>query len=110
VFIIEFAGHLTIELAANLMSDTNRRLAHYSPIYIFNDWWEMKSYDTKARMELTAWAQRIRPRLLGVHLLVRSKLVAMGVSVANIALGSFLLAHAERPDFEAALKRAMSEA
>ena len=51
VIVIEFSGHLTAPLAGHLMSETNRVLAHpqHTPLCIFNDWWEMKSYDSAAR-------------------------------------------------------------
>jgi hypothetical protein len=107
VFVIQFSGHLTSPLAHHLMTDTNMKIAQHAPIYIFNDWSGMKSYDSDARTDLTTWAARIKPRLLGVHLLVSSKLVSMGISVANLALGGFLQAHAERTSWDAALRHAL---
>jgi hypothetical protein len=111
VIVIEFSGHLTAPLAGHLMSETNRVLAHpqHTPLCIFNDWWEMKSYDSAARTELTHWAARIKPQLSTVHLLTQSKIVAMGISVANLALGGFLQGHTRRAEWNTALAKATGD-
>jgi hypothetical protein len=57
---------------------------------------------------LTAAFLDKRKRISGLHVLVGSKLTAMGVSVANLALGGIVTSHSERPPFASALDQALT--
>jgi hypothetical protein len=70
----------------------------------------MTSYDTDLRTELTAALARERKCIGCLHVLVRSKIVAMGVSVANLALGGIITIHGSAPSFHAALQAALTKA
>lgn len=73
------------------------------PAWFFNDWELLEHYTTRGRLEITQWALRHRARIVESHVLVRSRLVAMGVGVANLALGGIYRTHRRRIDFEQAL-------
>jgi hypothetical protein len=92
-------GHLDLELARRFTERLTVKMAG-GRIHVFSDWERMEGYDSAVRMELTAWALRRRSGFAGIHALVRSRLVAMGLSVANVALGNFMQAYTDRAVFE----------
>ena len=73
----------------------------------FHDWEGMTDYDGQARVTLTNTALAIRGTIECVHLLVRSKTVAVGVRVASAVLSN-LVSHLDRASFEAALAESIT--
>jgi hypothetical protein len=71
-----------------------------SRLDVFHDWEAVTGYGTEVRQELTRWALENPGRTESVHVLVGSRIVAMGVTVANVALGGIVTAHHERAKFE----------
>ena len=76
-------------------------IADASPFAAFIDWSAMSSYDSAARSRMTMFVLTHRKRLRVVAILTGSNIAAMGVNVANIALGGFLTAMTDRSAFEA---------
>lgn len=74
---------------------------------VFHDWADMPGYDADARDDLKAWGKAHNHAFDGVVYLVRSKVVAMLISVAALTLGRELRALTERAQFEAELARAL---
>ncbi|HEY6878635.1 MAG TPA: hypothetical protein VI299_11485 [Polyangiales bacterium] len=74
---------------------------------VFHDWLDMTGYDSRCRARLTSWSIANLDHYDAAHFGVRSKIVAMGVQVANMALRGFICAHTSRPKLEAELRRAM---
>jgi hypothetical protein len=70
---------------------------------VFDDWEELASYDPLTRVHVTAWTAANADKLSGIHVLLKSKLVAMGVTVANVTLRGSVKAYTSRAEFEAAL-------
>ncbi len=73
-------------------------------VAMFYDFWEMPTYDSELRTEWTGWLVRHRAKLTALHVLARSKLVLMGVSVANLALGGLARTHEAPATFYAELR------
>lgn len=73
-------------------------------IALFDDLERVTGYDTAVRVRLTAWGREHRSHIVAHHILTRSKLVAMGVSVASLALGGAIEAHSRRDSFDGALR------
>lgn len=76
----------------------------------FHDWDEMTSYDSSARRLLTGWLLANTKHVQSADFLVSSRLVAMGLSAANLATtlaGLPMTAHTARASFEQALMRAL---
>jgi C4-dicarboxylate-specific signal transduction histidine kinase len=69
-------------------------------VEIFHDWELLNGYAAEVRVEMTAWTRGILHRLGSVHILVRSKIVAMGITIADVALGGVLTSHNDRRAFE----------
>jgi hypothetical protein len=69
----------------------------------FWDLSELVNYHSDVRIFSTRVLLAHRKQIITMHTFTRSKLVAMGVSVANLALGGIITAHARRASFDAAL-------
>ncbi len=76
---------------------------------LFDDMERTTGYAAEARSALTHWVRTNRKSLGGIHILTHNRLVAMGVSVANLALGGFLTAYTDPAAFSAAVKRVSAE-
>ncbi|WP_437716002.1 hypothetical protein WMF45_06060 [Sorangium sp. So ce448] len=70
---------------------------------LFDDFELGTGYDSDVRARLTAWHLRNPGKLKEVHILVRPGLVAMGVTVANLATGGRFNVYTDRSAFEWAL-------
>jgi hypothetical protein len=71
----------------------------------FWDLGELVNYHSDVRIFSTRVLLAHRKQISAIHTFTRSKLVAMGVSVANLALGGIITAHPQRESFEAALNQ-----
>lgn len=71
--------------------------------HLFFDAEELDDYESALRVDLTRGLFPERERVASFHVLVRSKLVAMGVSVANLALGGIVNSTSDRKRFKARL-------
>lgn len=76
-------------------------------IFIFDDLEHLESYASSVRLGLTEWCRRHRGSIREFHLLSRSRMVALGVSVANVVLEQQITVHARREAFEDALALAV---
>jgi hypothetical protein len=83
-------------------------MAQHAQPLLFDDMEATTGYATEARSALTQWVMAHRRALGGIHILTHNRLVAMGVTVANLALGGFLTAYTDRTAFNAALGRVVS--
>ena len=75
----------------------------------FNDWEAMTTYDSGARRVLTTWILSNRKNVASSEFLVGSRIVAMGISTANVMTtlaGLDMVAHTDRAKFEAAFHAA----
>jgi hypothetical protein len=75
---------------------------------LFFDLETMTTYDSELRTRLTARFYEDRLNIAAFHVLVGSKLTAMGVSVANLALGGIITSHSSRVPFVLALDAAIA--
>lgn len=102
VVLVRVAGKADVDVARELAKDHEKSIAEFGAFALFSDFSSMVSYTSAGRFELTEWSKKNWSHLRSSHILVASKLVAMGVSVASIALPG-LRSHTERSRFEAAL-------
>jgi hypothetical protein len=100
-------GHLDAKMA-RLIIKVGEPLYALGPVAGFHDWLEMTGYESQSRVDLTKWvlSHREQSRLF---IGVRSKLVAMGVSVANLALGNLIEVHSSARTLESALDRVLAK-
>lgn len=92
------------ELALETMM---RRVAAEDQRFLaFHDWEKMTDYDTESRVRLTRAVLDIRRSVEAAHLLVSSRIVALGVQAANLVV-KILTVHPTRASFDAALREAV---
>jgi hypothetical protein len=103
-------GHLSAGMARRWIEAIDPHFARGVRFTTFHDWQEMTSYDSSARRALTTWLSTNAPNVVSADFLVSSRIVAMGVSAANVMTalaGLSMVAHTERATFEKALLRAL---
>lgn len=107
VIVSLFKGVLSAQAATRIDDILRRLTANGNKHDAFHDWEGMTDYDGQARVTLTNTALALRPSSERVHLLVRSKTVAMGVKVASVVLPT-LFSHLDRASFESALEESIT--
>lgn len=103
VVVLKITGHLDRPMGTHVIDILNRYTTGIKRLNVFCDWSEMTGYESDVRSAFTQWVASNRARVT-FHLLVGSKLVSMGVSVANLALGGILVGYTNRAAFDAALR------
>jgi len=103
VMLLKITGHLDRPMGLHVLDIATKAAVGTKRLHIFCDWAEMTGYESDVRSAFTQWAATHRSKVT-FHLLVGSKLVAMGVSVANLALGGILVGYTNRTSFDAALR------
>jgi hypothetical protein len=97
----EVDGHLETAMADLIIAVATPLYAN-GPVAGFHNWVAMTGYESTCRTRLTQWVLQHRPDSK-LYIALRSKLVAMGVSVANLALGNMIQTFSNEADLEAAL-------
>ena len=108
LLVVSLRGHGESRFAVPIL-DAYEGLAKTGPIHLFFDAEGLTNYDSSLRTELTARFMPDRTRSASFYVLVRSRLVAMGVSVANLALGGVVKTLADRALFKAKLDACVFE-
>lgn len=103
VELLRAEGHAPGEVVDSILELRDVIIRESGRILIFDDLEMMTGYDSAVRVRLTEWSRLHKPKIGSFHILTRSRVAAMGVTVANLALGGHIRAHARREDFEAAL-------
>ena len=103
-WIIEGNGSLVI--VRRVVEELEALAPKEGDFVVFNDTDRMPSYDPGFRNVLTDWSGSKGDRLRAIHILTRSKVVAMGAAVANLMLGGNVKMYADRVQFEAAFTAA----
>ena len=111
VYVTVVSGHMEPPVAELLVSYGNERMrrAAGKKLYVFHDWLDMTGYESSCRQRLTTWSGENRAAVAEVHLAQRSKIVAMGVQVANLALGGMIRTHSDRASLEADIRRVLRD-
>ncbi len=103
VELVRGEGYATTDVVEAIVEQREVILREAGRIALFDDLEHMTGYDSGVRVRLTEWSRENRSRIVAFHILTRSKLAAMGVTVANLALGGQIRAHVRREGFELAL-------
>lgn len=106
VLVTRARGHASAR-ALRFYTDHAEHEMRHGRLTVFHDWFELTGYDPEARDEIRRWGKVHNHDFIGVHYLVRSKVIAMLISVAALTLGRDLLATTERDPFLAKLAAAL---
>jgi len=93
------------DVLADAITAEGSRISRDGGGVALHDWSRLQSYSSSARARLTDWMLEHRRGFTTVHILVSSHIVAMGVNVANLALGGFLHAGTDVAAFTALVER-----
>lgn len=110
VLLTRFRGHAELAHAEALIRRFDEALARYPTLRVFDDWEAGEGYESEVRVRLTEFTRTRGARITSTCILVRSRLFAMGLSVANLALGGKLHVTASRAEFESLLRAALGRA
>lgn len=77
---------------------------------IFVDAENLEGYEPELQTSATQWIKANKALVTAQHMLVRSRLTQLGVSVASLALGAVIKGYTSRSQFEAALRQAVGDA
>jgi len=101
-------GHVSTRLVDTSVKLCERaRSTTKVPLILMDDLAEVTSYDSAARVKSVDWSKTNQDKIEEIHLLFHSKLIAMAVSVANIALRDPIQAYSAREPFEQRLLEAL---
>lgn len=109
LLVVQFSGHGDKSFVAPIIEAFDRCLAGGEAVQVFFDAYAMPTYDSELRIGLTGRFFDDRARVGEFHVLSSSKLTAMGVNVANLALGGIITPHLERAPFFAVLDAALAK-
>ncbi|WP_437782196.1 hypothetical protein [Sorangium sp. So ce1097] len=104
-----FEGYATLDLIEPAVRHLETLIESGMHPVVFNDFEHGTGYDSDVRARLTAWHLRNAGKLKEVHILVRPGLVAMGVTVANLATGGRFVVYTDRSTYEWTLAGALTE-
>jgi len=105
VLLITAVGDFETPSASETMKDFENELEVGGKLVLFINLLERKSVASSSRQSWSEWARKHRDRLRS-HVLVRSKLVDMAISViAMLAGGVSVKSYSNVADFEAAIAR-----
>jgi len=105
VYVTRCVGNMSdphAELMITYAEEMKRR-AHGHGMIVFHDWLHMTGYAPGCRARLTTWSVANLSCYASVHMALQSKIVAMGVSLANLALGGIITTHSDLESLEAKL-------
>jgi len=108
VMLFTYRGHMSADVVPFVERSVGRLLAAGVRPDLFVDVEAMTGYDSAYRKAITAWGLRTQRQCGEVHFFVRSRLVAMGIAVSNLAAAGRLRATTHREQFETALGRAVA--
>jgi hypothetical protein len=110
LLIARIAGYGDGTFVSPIVAAFEESLRRASRVELFFDAEALETYDSELRTQLTARLLADRKRIAELHVLVKAKLVAMGVAVANLALGGIMTSHTARRPFVVALEAALARA
>lgn len=100
-------GFLTADFAPHITAVMDEAVASGIKPHLFVDCEQLDGYEPAVRTDATNWLSRNKHLVTAQHMLVRSRLTQMGVTVAGMVLGGLLVGHRSRATFEAALEQAL---
>ena len=103
--VIAIHGQIPESMAAPIASALEAHVVAHDEIWTFWDLEFLVQYHSSLRVLCTQVLWKHRKKVRSVHAFAKSKLVRMGVAVADLALGGIITTHATRAPFAAALEK-----
>lgn len=103
-----YNGYMTADVVPFLEASVKRITDMGLRPDLFIDLTQMTSYDSDYRKAISKWGSENYRRFGEVRVLVRSKLIAMGIAVSNLTAEGKLKPTTQRRDFDGAFAAAMA--
>jgi len=100
-----YVGHIGVECAEHIFRRWEALVRAKQRITMLHDAWETTGYESGFRVDLTKWTQKNPSAIGAVHMVTRSKLVNMAVSVVSLALPGLVTGYSKRSDFDLLAKK-----
>jgi hypothetical protein len=97
-------GHGEGALAKAFLAEVDTLVSARESIVVFNDLDGLTSYDPAYRATFDAWGVKTKDQVPTVHILVRSKLVAMAIAVFALFEGGRVRPYSRRSEWEKVLR------
>lgn len=110
VVLTRVEGFASVDVGRRIIGFVDAAIADGEIPTVFHDWELAGGYEPALRPIFTDWYRTVKSKTAGVHVLTRSKLVSMGVSLVAMATGSDIAAYRDRASFEKALADAVVKA
>jgi hypothetical protein len=110
ILLAQMVGYGDGHFADPIIDAFDEALLGKQPVQIFFEMGGMPNYDSALRTRLTTHFGTHRARVASLHVFTHSRLVAMGVAVANLALGGIITSHETLAAFQSALDRELGKA
>lgn len=107
VMIFKYRGHSDAGYVDWLAQVFDEVFGDRDGLHVFVDCEEQTGYDAEFRQRIAEWGNRILPRTLTYCLLVRSRLVAFGITVATMLVGKPVTVVGDRASYRATLNAAL---
>jgi hypothetical protein len=107
VFVSRVEGVLSEQVADAMLVAGQRVIAADGKMLVFNDWENATSYARKAREQMTRSGLQLRRQVEATHFLVRARILALGIQLANIVMGNMKV-HPTRASLETAIRQAVA--
>lgn len=96
-------GFLIGDFAAHIKAHSDRVLEESPNITLFVDAYELEGYDPEIRNAGSAFLKEHGHKVVAQHMLVRSRLTKMGLSVVSLMFGGLIKGHHDRNSFDGEL-------
>jgi hypothetical protein len=102
-----YVGHIEAAVAPVCIQRWDAALRAAPSVVMFMDYWDATGYDSAWRVDCTEWGKKNPGRVSQAHVVSRSKLLNMAVSVAGLALpGLVIKSYGKRAEFDVLAKKA----
>ena len=106
VVLARYAGVLTAELYTEVVDIMARRLAVRPSLRMYADLGDIEDYEAGFREGWAGWFRTHRKSVTELHVLFRSRLVGIGLTVIGVATGGNIKTYSDRDAFERVVPRA----
>lgn len=104
-------GQLDITLAQAFIDGLTALIGYgETELRAFHDWEGVTDYDSDARLLLAPWSKEHRDKFAAVHLLLRSRVLAVGIRMVNSITNDVITPHTDRKKFETEFAKARARA
>jgi hypothetical protein len=99
VFVGQVVGHVPAELLRPLLPGMDRVMGASGGAQLFFEARGVTGYEPRIRTEVVRYVKMHRPQVAHFRILVGSRLLAMGIEVANLALSGLIEPYSNPMDF-----------